>query len=147
MLFPSRSCTRAVSSGPPFRPSVVRRREALPWSFDLVFRIARGHIRVLRSLRHFFSPLLSLQYDHKMSSSSMRFLPSQATTLVPVPFDRGQRRKGVALGPQRLLDEGLAEQIQELGWDVDVKEEMKTMCDRVEDIDVKGGGDVDGEPA
>lgn len=80
-----------------------------------------------------------------MSSSTLRFLPSQATTLVPVPFDRGQKRQGVALGPQRLLDEGLAEQINELGWDVEVKEDMKEMCAQAEEVDTKGGGDVDGE--
>lgn len=46
---------------------------------------------------------------------------SKKLTIVPAPFDLGQPKSGTDLGPQSLLDAGLESQLQELGWQTQVK--------------------------
>jgi arginase len=48
-----------------------------------------------------------------------RFLKTKEVSVIGVPFNGGQPRKGVEQGPTRLVEFGLLNQIEELGWTVD----------------------------
>jgi arginase len=48
-----------------------------------------------------------------------KFLSSNAVSVIGVPFNGGQPRTGVEEGPIRLVEFGLLNQIEELGWSVE----------------------------
>ncbi|KAG0174008.1 Arginase, catabolizes arginine to ornithine and urea [Apophysomyces sp. BC1034] len=48
-----------------------------------------------------------------------KFLTSKTVAIVGVPFNGGQPRGGVEEGPLRLVEFGLANQLEELGWKVE----------------------------
>lgn len=47
------------------------------------------------------------------------FLAANKVSIVGVPFNGGQPREGVEEGPLRLVEFGLAEQLKEMGWQVE----------------------------
>ncbi|KAL0081421.1 arginase [Phycomyces blakesleeanus] len=51
--------------------------------------------------------------------SDNKFLSTKTVSIVGVPFSGGQPRGGVEEGPLRLVEFGLLNQIQEMGWKVD----------------------------
>ncbi|KAI9263267.1 arginase [Phascolomyces articulosus] len=52
-------------------------------------------------------------------ASTDPLVKSNQVSIIGVPFNGGQPQKGVEKGPLRLVESGLAEQLQELGWQVD----------------------------
>ncbi|KAF7724786.1 Arginase, catabolizes arginine to ornithine and urea [Apophysomyces ossiformis] len=48
-----------------------------------------------------------------------KFLSSKTVAIVGVPFNGGQPREGVEEGPLRLVEFGLANQLMEMGWEVE----------------------------
>ncbi|KAI7866820.1 arginase [Spinellus fusiger] len=51
-----------------------------------------------------------------------KFLSSKSVSVIGVPFSGGQHRGGVEDGPRRLVEFGLLNQIQEMGWNVEYTE-------------------------
>jgi hypothetical protein len=60
---------------------------------------------------------LSLFFFHIMTQSH-RFLKTKQISVIGVPFNGGQPRKGVEEGPARLVEAGILNQIEELGYTV-----------------------------
>ncbi|KAG1452719.1 hypothetical protein G6F56_007744 [Rhizopus delemar] len=52
-------------------------------------------------------------------SAQHKFLKNKSVSVIGVPFNGGQPRTGVEEGPIRLVEFGLLNQIQEMGWQVD----------------------------
>ncbi|KAG2236694.1 arginase, partial [Thamnidium elegans] len=52
-------------------------------------------------------------------TQTSKFLKSSAVSVIGVPFSGGQPRGGVDQGPVRLVEFGLLNQIEELGWSVE----------------------------
>ncbi|KAI8374403.1 arginase [Radiomyces spectabilis] len=48
-----------------------------------------------------------------------KFLPDKKVSIIGVPFNGGQPHTGVEEGPLRLVEFGLANQLEEMGWQVD----------------------------
>lgn len=48
-----------------------------------------------------------------------KFLSSHKVSIVGVPFNGGQPVEGVEKGPLRLVESGLAAQLEEMGWQVE----------------------------
>jgi arginase len=48
-----------------------------------------------------------------------KFLKNKSVSIIGVPFNGGQPRTGVEDGPIRLVEFGLLNQVQEMGWSVD----------------------------
>ncbi|CUM67956.1 uncharacterized protein PRCAT00005669001 [Priceomyces carsonii] len=62
-----------------------------------------------------------------MSEIEQKFHPNKKTTIVTAPFSGGQPKGGVELGPSYILNAGFAEQIKNLGWDVEVIEPLESI--------------------
>ncbi|KAI3632661.1 hypothetical protein MIR68_009303 [Amoeboaphelidium protococcarum] len=45
-----------------------------------------------------------------------KFSPKQQIEIIAAPFNGGQPKSGVELGPQQMLDAGLVKQLADLGW-------------------------------
>ncbi|KAI9293099.1 Ureohydrolase [Neoconidiobolus thromboides FSU 785] len=54
-----------------------------------------------------------------MTTIKNKFLSTSTVGIIPVAFTDGQPRKGVEKGPSHLLEAGLVQQIQELGYNVE----------------------------
>ncbi|KAI8369622.1 arginase [Radiomyces spectabilis] len=48
-----------------------------------------------------------------------QFLPSKDVSIIGIPFNGGQPREGVEGGPLKLIEFGLANQLEEMGWSVE----------------------------
>ncbi|CEI85842.1 Putative Arginase [Rhizopus microsporus] len=53
-----------------------------------------------------------------MSAVEYKFLKEKSVSVIGVPFNGGQPRTGVEDGPIRLVEFGLLNQLQEMGWKV-----------------------------
>ncbi|KAG0267968.1 Arginase, catabolizes arginine to ornithine and urea [Actinomortierella ambigua] len=54
-----------------------------------------------------------------MTSVHQKFLKQNTVGVVGVPFSGGQPREGVDLGPMKIIEFGLLDQMKELGWNVE----------------------------
>ncbi|SJM88312.1 probable Arginase [Zygosaccharomyces bailii] len=62
-----------------------------------------------------------------MESPHYDYYPQRKLALVLAPFSGGQGKSGVEKGPEYMLRQGLAHEIQELGWDVTKHEPLKAL--------------------
>lgn len=51
-------------------------------------------------------------------ATTPRYVQSKSVTIVGCPFSGGQRRLGVDTGPNKLVEAGLIQQLEELEWKV-----------------------------
>lgn len=70
------------------------------------------------------------QSKRHFSTKEWRFLKSPRTVgIVGVPFNGGQSKVGVDQGPVRMLNAGLKEQVQSLGWNVLLNSDFQKFID------------------
>ncbi|AQZ12057.1 CAR1 (YPL111W) [Zygosaccharomyces parabailii] len=80
-----------------------------------------------------------------MESPHYDYYPQRKLALVLAPFSGGQGKSGVEKGPEYMLRQGLAHEIQELGWNVTKHEPLKTLpesdevqCGKVKNANLVG---------
>ncbi|VEU20107.1 DEKNAAC100917 [Brettanomyces naardenensis] len=57
--------------------------------------------------------------------SQYKFFPERKVTVIRAPFNGGQGKLGVELGPDRLVEYGLLSDIKELGWKYEISDPLK----------------------
>ncbi|QPG74560.1 hypothetical protein FOA43_001891 [Brettanomyces nanus] len=57
--------------------------------------------------------------------SDYKFFPERKVTVIRAPFNGGQGKLGVELGPERMIEYGLLDDIKEQGWSYEVKDPLK----------------------
>jgi len=67
---------------------------------------------------------LEIRNGHSDTTSRWQFLKSKTVGIVPAPFSGGQPKGGVEHGPSHLIEFGLLEQLEGLGWNVDWDQNM-----------------------